>query len=100
MLIALFVSYYASSAFFIHTHVIDGKTVTHSHPYLPSGHHTHSNAAFYLIQYLNQIVLVGGLLTVFMAALSFIRIILNSTAPHYLNRRFIRFSFLRGPPFC
>lgn len=30
---ALFISYPASITFFVHTHTINGQTITHSHPY-------------------------------------------------------------------
>ncbi|MDD3495746.1 MAG: hypothetical protein PHU11_07675, partial [Dysgonamonadaceae bacterium] len=51
LLLALFASYYVSTSFFLHTHVVDGKTVVHSHFYFPSTEnkapsHQHSIHAF------------------------------------------------------
>jgi len=38
--VALFMSYYASTAFFPHWHIIDGATITHSHLHTDSHHDT------------------------------------------------------------
>lgn len=42
-MVCVFVNFVFSNTVFIHTHAcIDGHSVTHSHPYLPSSHHSHS----------------------------------------------------------
>ncbi|MCL2289495.1 MAG: hypothetical protein FWC34_02145 [Bacteroidetes bacterium] len=40
--VALFVSYYASTTLFFHTHIISGATITHSHLHTDSHHDTTS----------------------------------------------------------
>ena len=53
----LFLAYYASVTLFTHTHIIDGITIVHSHPY-KSGtgknpvNHQHTTNGFGLIQLL------------------------------------------------
>ncbi|MEG1644675.1 MAG: hypothetical protein RR279_02405 [Alistipes sp.] len=56
LLIALFVSYYAESTLFIHSHTFEWGTVTHSHPYLPGGGHSHTAGACQTIHSLNTIL--------------------------------------------
>lgn len=38
--VALFMSYYASTTFFLHTHTISGATIVHSHLHTDSHHDT------------------------------------------------------------
>ncbi|MDR2232873.1 MAG: hypothetical protein LBE56_07095 [Tannerella sp.] len=40
LLITLFLSYYAGTTFFSHSHVINGATIIHSHPHAESHHDT------------------------------------------------------------
>ena len=40
--IILFVSYYASTTLFFHTHIISGATITHSHLHTNTHHNTES----------------------------------------------------------
>jgi len=42
LFIALFMSYYASTAFFLHSHIIGGATIAHSHLHTDSHHDTKS----------------------------------------------------------
>lgn len=53
LLLALFMSYQASVTLFVHTHVVDGVAVAHSHPFT-SSNHSHSSL---------QIVAIGQLST-------------------------------------
>ena len=56
--LVFFIFYYLGTVLFIHTHNIDGKVVTHSHPYQSDAQgnplHTHSTAGFTLIRILSQ----------------------------------------------
>ncbi|MEG1607309.1 MAG: hypothetical protein RR931_01395 [Mucinivorans sp.] len=56
-LIALFLSYYAESTLFTHSHTFSWGTVTHSHPYLPNGGHSHTATECQTISLLNNILL-------------------------------------------
>lgn len=39
---------------FVHTHLLDdGSAISHSHPYIPSSHHTHSCASLMSIAQFN-----------------------------------------------
>ncbi len=58
LLTMLFTSYYSGSTLFIHTHFLGlGQgTITHSHPYLPGNHHSHSANDFEALALLTDIV--------------------------------------------
>lgn len=58
LLTMLFASYYSGSTLFIHTHFLGlGQgTITHSHPYLPGNHHSHSANDFEALALLTDIV--------------------------------------------
>lgn len=54
LLIGVFVNFVFANTVFVHTHTgLDGRAVTHSHPYLPSSGHTHSAASLSLIAAFN-----------------------------------------------
>lgn len=93
----LFLSYYASTVFFSHTHQIDGQTIHHSHPYLPSAQHSHSSASFHLIESLSHLLFVGGTFY-----LLFFSTLLNRrfkiTTKVFNTVSFSPHSPLRGPP--
>lgn len=54
--IAIFVSYYAESTLFFHSHTFEWGTVTHSHPYMPGSAHSHSSSECETIHSLNNIL--------------------------------------------
>ena len=56
MLLTLFVVYFTGTTFFPHTHIINGITVVHSHPYSATEHHTHSASSVQLIQLLSSLI--------------------------------------------
>lgn len=59
-MIFIFVGYYASSTFFVHTHHFDWGTVTHSHPYLPANAgHMHSAESCETIKNLSNAIFLG-----------------------------------------
>lgn len=51
----LFVSYIGCISLFTHTHVVNGVTIVHSHPYKPGAEHGHTTAEFQLIHTLSHI---------------------------------------------
>lgn len=54
LVMLLFVNFMFSNAIFTHVHKgIDGRPVTHSHPYLPSGTHGHTAHSLDLISAFN-----------------------------------------------
>lgn len=55
LLLAVFALFVGANTFCIHTHVDDGVIVAHSHPYLPSAHHTHSGAQMASVAIINAL---------------------------------------------
>ncbi len=104
-LLALFASYYVSTSFFPHTHIVDGKTVVHSHIYFPSGGdkvggHQHSIQALGTIFSLSHFFFTGLFsaisLGVFNRYLHYHTYRKNSFP--YLLQVHIRANGLRAPP--
>lgn len=54
-LLALFVAFVGGNTLCTHTHMGPQGMVTHSHPYLPSAHHSHSVAQFDTLAALNAL---------------------------------------------
>lgn len=99
-LLALFIAFFCGSHLCVHTHIVDGRLVAHSHPYLPSGHHSHSGAGITAISFinnaLNSAIKSGDAISVsafisYVAKLFWADTASNSTSAH------IHFS-LRAPP--
>jgi len=57
----LFISYMAGITLFTHSHVVNGVTIVHSHPFKKGTEHNHTTVEFQLLHLLNQ-VLVTDLL--------------------------------------
>ena len=51
----LFISYIGCISLFTHTHVVNGVTIVHSHPYNPKAHHDHTTTEFQLIHALSHL---------------------------------------------
>jgi hypothetical protein len=65
-LLIIFSGYFASVTFFTHTHIVDGVTIVHSHPFRShSGnvpvHHQHSENGFVLIHFLSHFMTITSL---------------------------------------
>ncbi len=61
LLLILFLAYYSSITFFPHSHIVDGVTIVHSHPYNPFSKecptkHDHQKSEYVLIQLLSYFV--------------------------------------------
>lgn len=48
-LLGVFVSFVGGTTLFLHTHILEGAVITHSHPYLPSVPHSHTTQSFQFI---------------------------------------------------
>lgn len=71
LLLAMYVFYFASVSLFIHTHVFAGGRITHSHPYFPvDKHHSHTQAQFDLIEWLDSAVPLAGCVAAVAAAVA------------------------------
>ncbi|OUN69018.1 hypothetical protein B5G10_12025 [Barnesiella sp. An55] len=51
----LFISYIGCISLFTHTHVVNGVTIVHSHPYKSDAHHSHTATEFQLIHVLSHL---------------------------------------------
>ena len=102
-LLTLLVSYTANTAFFVHTHIVDGQLVTHSHPYRGTPDnpgHGHSTAQFQTIAQLSYLLLSGVLAIAFTCSFAGKKVLRNLSIPYFGEKTRI-FSFnLRAPPVC
>lgn len=96
-MVTLFVSYYACSTLFYHTHIIDGEPITHSHPYIPSANHCHTGATAHLIAQLNDLLLALSTSTTFYVAFITITAVYLMTVQTARHQP-IRSRSLRAPP--
>ena len=95
----LMVSYLACLSLCLHTHVVDSKVITHSHPYKTSSH-THSGIEFVLLKSLSDFTALisdenADITPYFALFCEFI------TPPSlHVESFFLTLSSLRAPPFC
>lgn len=66
-LIILFCGYFGSTSLFPHSHVVDGVTIVHSHPFKsnPGGapvNHSHSTNGFQLIHFISGFIATASVL--------------------------------------
>ena len=55
----LFISYMAGITLFTHSHVVNGVTIVHSHPFKKGGEHSHTTVEFQLIHILDHTFLAS-----------------------------------------
>ena len=69
----LFISYMAGITLFTHSHVVNGVTIVHSHPFKKGSEHSHTTVEFQLIHLLSHVLVTdSGLIPTFsVAALSY-----------------------------
>lgn len=53
ILLGIFAWFYCGNTLFLHSHIYQGRTIVHSHPYLPSDTHTHTSLALQSIAAFN-----------------------------------------------
>lgn len=99
----IFISYACSITFFTHTHIINGVTIVHSHPYLtdedgnPS--HEHSSAEIQLIRTLSTFFSTGlVLLFIILGIIRSSHILLNFRRTVFTRQSCIRGSYTLRPP--
>lgn len=56
----LFISYLAGITLFTHSHVVNGVTIVHSHPFKKGSEHSHTAVEFQLIHDLNHFQTTDG----------------------------------------
>ncbi len=98
LLLFLFLGFFGSISFFRHVHVVDGVTIVHSHPGLPS--HNHNTRGFQLIQFLNDYVITGITIYIICNLLLSLRntILFREPIPGNIFREKCGSNTLRGPP--
>ncbi len=99
----LFLSFFASTTFFYHTHIVNGDTVVHSHPYKKDKNgypiHQHSTKGYLLIHIIRNftsLAAVNVLLAV--ALLKLISIIFSDCTSSFTYLLSLHPNSLRGPP--
>ena len=97
LLLVLYVGYYTGTTFFVHSHNCADGAITHSHPYA-SATHTHSAAAFQLIESLTTTVFVGGAILIFLMLFSVSKARLYSFFRQHSLDSLITSNPLRAPP--
>lgn len=98
LLLLLFAGYCGGVTLFIHSHKVEGREVTHSHPY-SSPDHQHSNAALQVISQLNNFsTTVFSTVVVIAVALLLVRSSyhIDNDACHHQTQYFS--NGLRAPP--
>ena len=64
----LFISYMAGITLFTHSHVVNGVTIVHSHPFKKGTKHEHTSVEFQLIHFLTHVQTTdAGIIPVFAA---------------------------------
>ena len=97
LLLSLYVSYYAGTTLFVHTHEYAWGTETHSHPY--SSHtHSHSAEILLLIDKLTNLMFVGGTAVLMLAVPTVSGALLSTFCKGQRVGLFVASRFLRGPP--
>ena len=97
----LFISYMAGITLFTHSHVVNGVTIVHSHPFKKGGEHSHTTVEFQLIHILDHTLLTdNGLTPLFLSCLFYVffsplrsvcGIVVPVRAP-FLSERLLSFS--------
>jgi hypothetical protein len=105
LLLTIFLGFYASITLFTHSHIINGVTIVHSHPY-SSGtsdkpiNHQHSDKEFSIIQFLSSFTttFVGVSLILSIILTLLYKIIFDTDGNHYLKSGGNCTYSLRAPP--
>jgi hypothetical protein len=100
-LLALFISYLTNITFFVHTHIVNGQVITHSHPYCGTSDnpdHGHSAAQIHAIVQLSQLLAAGVLMIAFTCFVAGKKINRNFSIPYFKESGWIFSYSLRAPP--
>ena len=62
LLPAIFISYMVGISFFMHTHIINGVTIVHSHPFDNDLEHSHNKSEFELINGFNTTSFIDNII--------------------------------------
>lgn len=106
LFLILFCSYFASVTFFHHSHVTDGVTVFHSHPYKSNAagepvNHKHTKSGFLLIQFISNFIATAPVFFIGVKILLsiFDNLLIQKHCSVILNLHFIHEGRPRAPAF-
>lgn len=97
-LLALFLCYYGSATFFVHSHLQNGVLVTHSHPFCNTSH-KHTTQQALTIASLATLELEANASQIFIVATLECRSILYPPQPTFVSVNTTVSTQLRAPPF-
>ncbi|MEL5892690.1 hypothetical protein AAE250_04185 [Bacteroides sp. GD17] len=98
LLIVVFAYYYVGNTAFIHTHIVDDYLVTHSHPFFPWAHHSHSETNLETVSMFNAICMdASSYMPVVPFILFFLGFIYSQNKVRTAARCFCLY-YLRAPP--
>lgn len=104
-LLILFVGYCASITLFTHTHIVNGVTIVHSHPYNPFSNnkpvnHQHSEQEFILIHLLSHFLAIVLFISVSIEIYNKVlrKHKIKENKEDYINIFFLSSNNLRAPP--
>ncbi len=100
-MLSVFAFFVCGNTLCLHSHTIGDYTIVHSHPYLPSSQHTHSQQSLNTIAALNA----SPLLTVISSAeptapVLNVVALLTSKERTFVNQYLSELNLLRAPPAC
>ncbi|HOG18929.1 MAG TPA: hypothetical protein PKW37_00610 [Salinivirgaceae bacterium] len=105
LLLILFLAYYSSITFFPHSHIVDGVTIVHSHPYNPFSEesptkHNHQKSEYVLIQLLSYFVTTVSFGAILFVAIkvNFKDVIYPKNDEVFSNLHFFCSNGFRAPP--
>lgn len=98
LLVILFLYYYTANTSFIHTHIFQTYSITHSHPYIPGGHHTHTGEELETVALFNALVLFFSSPLLWAVGLLICLYVIYVSRQNALFDRRTYSPFLRAPP--
>lgn len=101
LLLTLTIWCQCSLTLFNHTHVIDGKSLTHSHPYAGTSdnpHHSHTTVQFLTIALLSSLSAVVGIMAFVASLFPSVTAEYRLYRKHFITSYGANASALRGPP--
>lgn len=99
----IFIGYACSITFFTHTHIINGVTIVHSHPYATDDNgnpsHQHTGAEIQLIHSLSTFYVAGAIVLFFILNLFSTKKIIRYTRRHlHIPQTSLKELFCLRPP--
>ena len=96
-LVALYISFYANTFSFNHSHVYSWGTIVHSHPYA-TANHTHAINALHFINSLSNLLYLGGSSAFYLAFFPVVLALFASVTSRFVATPLIGYHRLRAPP--